>query len=170
MRLPMVPCALVALGCTTDPPAPARPIPAATLSAPAPSAVDRLDPKEIPEGTETAFGFPIPRAMRVENRFHDAVRAAGHLPLDGLANYVRARVIADRVETGPAKTVFAGATLRASPDRLLRVEVVAHGDRTEIIVRDISRPVASDVVKPTDPWRTPGFDPRDRKVDPKRNE
>lgn len=161
---------MVALGCNGEPPAPVRAQATATAPPPAPSAVDRVDPGEVTEGTETAFGLPIPRAMRVEARFHDAVRAGGNVPLDALANYVRARVIADRVETGPAKTVFSRATLKSSPDKLLRVEVVAQGDRTEIVVRDVTRPPATDVVKPTDPWLAPGFDPRDRKADPKRNE
>ena len=52
--------------------------------------------------------------------------------------------------------------------RLLRVEVVRLSDRTELFVRDVSRPPAADVVKPTDPWDKPGFDPKDRKADPSR--
>jgi len=159
-----------ALGCKNEPPAPAPPVLAPPVPAPIPSAVDRVEPGEVPEGTDRAFGLPIPRAMQVQTRFPDAVRARGDVPLDALANYVRARVIAERVETGPAKTVFSRVTLKSSPDKLLRVEVVAHGDRTELLVRDVTRPLATDVVKPTDPWSSPGFDPKDRKADPKRFE
>lgn len=162
--------ALSLAGCKTEAPPP-PPATTAKTAAPAPTAAaDRVDPNEVPEGTEKAFGLPIPRAMQIESRFPDAVRAHGPVPLDAVANYVRARVIADRVETGPAKTVFSGATLKVSPEKMLRVEVVAFGDRTELIVRDITRPAARDVVKPTDPWNRPGFDPGDRKADPKRFE
>jgi hypothetical protein len=160
--------ALSLAACTSDPPPPPpRPPVTAAPAAPAP---DRVDPGEVPEGAEQAFGLPIPRAMRVDARFPDAVRAEGPVPLDATANYVRARVVAERVETGPAKTVFSRATLKSAPDRLLRVEVIAHGDRTEMIVRDETRPPSSDAVKPTDPWNKPGFDPRDRQADPKRFE
>lgn len=160
--------ALLLAGCKSEPPPPVPPPP--LTAAPATTAVDRVDPHEVPEGTEKAFGFPLPRAMRVEARFADAVRAHGDVPLDAMANYVRARVVAERVETGPAKTVFSRATLKTSPEKMLRVEVVAFGDSTELVVRDVSRPPAADVVKPTDPWKKPGFDPKDRQADPKRFE
>jgi hypothetical protein len=166
--LACVACVFALAGCKGDPPPPA-PAPARTAAA-APPAVDRVDPEEVPEGAEKAFGLPIPRAMSVDARFPDAVRAHGRVPLDAMANYVRARVVAERVETGPAKTVFSRATLKASPEKMLRVEVVAFGDRTEMIVRDVTRPPSADVVKPTDPWNKPGFDPKDRRADPGRFE
>lgn len=171
-RLPALLASAVALAaCKGDRPAPPSPAAsAAPASAAPPTPVDRVDPHEIPEGAERAFGFPFPRAMRVEARFPDAVRAGGPLPFDAVANYVRARVVAQRIETGPAKTVFPRATLRASPEKMLRVEVVAFGDRTEILVRDVTRPSSRDLVKPTDPWTAPGFDPDDRRADPKRFE
>lgn len=161
--------ALAFAACRSDPPPPPARAHTAAPSATAP-APDRVDPGEVPEGAEKAFGLPLPRAMRVDARFPDAVRASGPVPLDAIANYVRARVVADRVETGPAKTVFSRATLKVAPERLLRVEVVAFGERTEMIVRDVTRPPGDDTVKPTDPWSRPGFDPRDRKADPKRFE
>lgn len=161
---------LALAACGTDAPAPPPPSSAHAAPATPPPAPDRVDPNEVPEGAESAFGLPLPRSMRVEARFPDAVRAEGRVPLDALANYVRARVVAERVETGPAKTVFSRATLKASPEKLLRVEVIAFADRTEMIVRDVTRPAAAGVVKPTDPWNKPGFDPRDRQADPKRFE
>ncbi len=159
--------ALTACRDGAPPPAPHERATAATAAT---AAVDHVDPNELPEGTESAFGLPIPRAMDVAQRLPDSVRARGDVPLDALANYVRERVVADRVETGPAKTVFSQVTLKASPNRLLRVEVVRLSDRTELFVRDVSRPPAADVVKPTDPWDKPGFDPKDRKADPSRFE
>jgi hypothetical protein len=159
--------ALAIAGCKGDPPPPPPP---ALTAAPAPSPVDRVAPNEVPEGAEKAFGLPIPRAMEVDARFPDAVRARGDLPFDLVSNYVRARVVAERVETGPAKTVFSQATLKSSPERMLRVEVISSGDRTELLVRDVTRPAASDAVKPTDPWTEPGFDPKDRKAAPSRFE
>lgn len=156
---------LALAACKTEPPPPPPEPPA-----PAKTAVDRVDPHEVPEGGEDAFGLPIPRAMRVSARLGDAVRARGDLPLDDVANYVRERVIADRVETGPAKTVFSRVTLKSGKGGTLRVEVIRVSDRTELYVRDVTAPPARDVVKPTDPWDKPGFDPKDRKADPSRFE
>lgn len=160
--------ALLLTGCKSEPP-PSPPPPARTTVA-APSPVDHVDPDEVPEGIEKAFGLPIPRVMRVETRFADAVHARGDLPLDAVASYVSARVVAERVEKGAAKAVFSGATLKSAPDKMLRVEVVSYADGTELIVRDITRPVGKGVVSPTDPWNQPGFDPKDRKADPRRFE
>ncbi len=159
--------ALLALAaCKKDPPPP----PAEPPPAPAKSAVDHVDPHEIPEGAEDAFGLPIPRQMAIAARLGDAVRARGDLPLDDVANYVRERVIAERVETGPAKTVFARATLKSGKGATMRVEVIRVADRTELYVRDLTAPPTSEVVKPADPWYKPGFDPKDRKADPSRFE
>ncbi len=152
--------------CKNDPPPP----PAEPPPPPAKTAVDHVDPHEIPEGTESAFGLPIPRGMVIAARLGDAVRARGDVPLDDVANYVRERVIADRVETGPAKTVFARVTLKSGKGATLRVEVIRTADRTELYVRDMTAPPANDVVKPIDPWYKPGFDPKDRKADPSRFE
>lgn len=152
----------------SSPSEPQRPI--ATAATTQTAAVDHVDPHELPEGTETAFGLPIPRAMEVAQRLPGAIRARGDVPLDALANYVRDRVVAERVETGPAKTVFSSVTLKASPNRLLRVEVFQMGDRAELFVRDVTRPPPADVVKPTDPWDQPGFEPGDRKADRSRFE
>lgn len=169
-RLPIPASLAIAAGlalaaCKTEaPPPPPEPPP------PAKTAVDHVDPHEIPEGAEDAFGLPIPRSMSVFARLGDAVRARGELPPDDVANYVRTRVIADRVETGPAKTVFARVTLKSGKGGTLRVEVIRVADRTELYVRDITPPPPSDVVKPTDPWDKPGFDPKDRKADSKRFE
>ena len=163
-------CALAVTACRgrTEPPPPSdRPAPSATTSA---AAVDHVDPNELPEGTDDAFGLPVPRAMKVAQRSADTVHARGSVPLDALANYVRERVIASHVETGPAKTVFSEVTLKASPNRLLRVEVIRLGEGAELYVRDVTRPPSTDAVKPTDPWDRPGFDPSDRKADPSRFE
>lgn len=158
---------LVLLSCKSDPPPTPLLMPTSTAAT---SAVDHVDPNEIPEGTERAFGLPLPRAMRVSATFPDAVRATGELPLAALTAFVRSRVIAERVEAGPEKAVFSNATLKSAPGKLLRVEIVAYDDRSELIVRDVTQPPASDTVKPTDPWYKPGFDPKDGKADPTRFE
>ena len=160
--------ALAAPGCrkkTEDPPPP----PATTASAPRPP-VDAVRPGEIAEGTELAFGLPIPRRMRVRSRFPDAIFAAGDLPPERLSNYVRERVIAESVETGPAKTVFTRATVKSAPQRMLRIEVVSRPGATELVVRDQTRPQAEEGLSEEERWRRKGLKPDGSPLDPTRLE
>lgn len=155
--------------CSSDPPAP--PPQRVHTAAPTATAVDRVDPYEVLEGTEKVFGFPLPHKFTVEHRFKDAVQARGDVQFDRLVAYVRARVIATDVETGPTTATFKNATLKDNPRLNLEIHIwMWGGEGVGLSVRDVTRPPAKDVVKPTDPWDQPGFDPKDRKVDPKRFE
>lgn len=174
-RLPRAALALVvsaacaALGCRGDAGGPAPAAHPSASSAPAPP-VDRTLPGEIAEGTERAFGFPVPRHMRVRARFPDAVFAIGDIPLERLSNYVRARVVAGNVETGPAKTVFARATLKDAPQRMLRIEVVARAHVSELVVRDETQPPAEQGLSVEERWRRHGLTPDGKVIDPTRLE
>ncbi|MBK8256038.1 MAG: hypothetical protein IPK82_25640 [Polyangiaceae bacterium] len=155
--------------CSTDPPPP--PPQRVHTAAPTAAAVDRVDPNEVLEGTEKAFGFPLPHKFVVEHRFKDAVQARGEVPFERLVAYVRSRVIATSVETGPTTATFKNATLKDNPTLNLDIHIwMWGGEGLGISVRDVTRLPAKDIVKPTDPWDQPGFDPKDRKVDPKRFE
>jgi hypothetical protein len=99
-------------------------------------------PGEIAEGREDAFGLRVPRALAVKARFGDAVFAEGALSPEQVANYVRERVTAAHVETGPAKTVFTGARVSAAGAgaRTLRIQVARRGSLVELVVRDTTAP------------------------------
>lgn len=146
-------------------PAPAQSEVAATATASARPA-DHALPDEIAEGKETAFDLPIPRQMRVVGRFDDVVFATGDVAPELVANYVRQRVIASHVETGPAKTVFTGVTLRASPGRTLRVDVISRNGDTDLTVRDETRPPAREGLTEAERWKAQGLTPRGAPLDP----
>jgi hypothetical protein len=150
-------------GCRAKEDAP--PPPFVPPPAPAP-AIDQARPNEIAEGGESAFGLPLPRVMVVKARFPDAVFASGHLSLETVANYVRERVIAAHVDTGPAKTVFTGVSIKGAPQRVVRIEVATEGDQTEIVVRDQTRPPAKDGQTEEERWRELGLDPHGQPLDP----
>jgi hypothetical protein len=134
----------------------------------APSAlpVDRLLPGELAEGSETAFGLPLPRVAVVRGRFVDVVFAGVDVPPDRVANYVRQRVSADKVETGPAKTVFSRAAVHGQPDVALDIEVLAHGGFTELQVRKLSTARAPGGLSDEERWRAAGFKPDGTPLDP----
>jgi hypothetical protein len=153
---------------TNDAPSSASSAPAA---APAPKPVDAVLPGELAEGAEKAFGLPIPRRMQVRGTYKDEVIAAGQVPAEQLANYVRQRVLAESVETGPAKTVFTRATVKSAPQRMLRIEVVARrGGGTELIVRDQTRPPPEPGLTDVERWREKGLNPDGSPIDPTRLE
>lgn len=104
--------------------------------------VDHTLPGELAEGTETAFGLRLPREMAVTARFTDAVFARGPVAPEHVANFVRARVVAEHIETGPSKTLFVRAKVsrkdltNAELGRVLRIDVMARGGIAELVVRD----------------------------------
>ncbi|WP_437726839.1 hypothetical protein [Sorangium sp. So ce861] len=162
--------ASAAPACRSDAPAPApTPPPASEASAPRPP-VDQALPGELAEGAEQAFGLPIPRRMKVRARFPDAVFAVGEIPAERVANYVRTRVLAGNVETGPAKTIFSRATVKSAPQRMLRVEVVSRAHVSELVVRDETRPPPERGLSVEERWRRNGLTPDGKVLDPTRLE
>ncbi|AGP35231.1 hypothetical protein [Sorangium cellulosum] len=160
--------ASAAPACRSDAPAPPPP-PASEASAPRPP-VDQALPGELAEGAEQAFGLPIPRRMKVRARFPDAVFAVGEIPAERVANYVRTRVLAGNVETGPAKTIFSRATVKSAPQRMLRVEVVSRAHVSELVVRDETRPPPERGLSVEERWRRNGLTPDGKVLDPTRLE
>ncbi|AUX41041.1 hypothetical protein SOCE26_024460 [Sorangium cellulosum] len=157
------------LACRSGADAPAPAPPASEVPAPKPP-VDQALPGELAEGIEQAFGFPIPRRMKVRARFPDAVFAIGEIPAERVANYVRARVLAGSVETGPAKTIFAQATVKAAPQRRIRIEVVSRAHVSELVVRDETRPPPEPGLSVEERWRRTGLTPDGKVLDPTRLE
>jgi hypothetical protein len=132
-------------------------------------AVDHLRPDEVVEGTERGFDFPVPRGMRVRSRFPDVVYAEGRVPFEPLTNYVRERVDAERVETGPVKTVFDGAKLKAKPEQIVRIEVTSFSDKVELAIRNQNPPPVEPGLSEEERWRQSGLSPDGQPL-PEQNE
>lgn len=160
-----------ATACRSGADAPPPPAPSASAAARRSTSADQVVPGELAEGTDQAFGLPIPRKMRVRLRFPDEIVATGEIPAEQVSNYVRQRVLSERVETGPAKTVFSRATLKRDPARFLRVEVISRGTRgAELVVRDVTRPPPEPGLSEEERWRQKGFKPDGTPLDPTRLE
>jgi hypothetical protein len=165
--------ALSASACRTrraveDEHAPPPSVAPAPIARSAAQPVDQVLPGELAVGSVRAFGFPLPRVMTVKGRFDEVVFAAGQAPADQVANYVRQRVTADKIVTGPEKTVFSRAAVKATPGPLMTISVVAHGDKTEIEVRDITPKPAKEGLTPEERWRELGLNPDGSPIDPTR--
>lgn len=141
-------------------------VPGPPPPAPAPVPVDRVLPGELAEGTEKAFGLPLPRVMIVRARFDDALFGMADVPPDTLANYIRQRVSANKVETGPVKTVFSRATVRGQPGVQLDIEVFSHGGSTELQVHNLSLWKTPAGLTDEERWRAAGLKPDGTPLDP----
>lgn len=131
-----------------------------------PPPVDRALPGELAEGTQRAFGFALPRVMKVKGRFDDVVYATCDAPADQVANYVRQRVTADKIVTGPEKTVFSRATVKGNPGTYVAISVVSYGNRTELEVRDVTPKPVKAGLSPDERWRELGLTPEGDPIDP----
>lgn len=156
--------AVLNLGCKEKSEAPPAPPQSTVPSAQTPA--DQLAPGELAQGKENAFGFALPRRMQIEARFGDAVFASGQIPPEQVANYVRKYTIADGIETGPAKTIFAKVTLKEAPATSLRIEVIAQGSITKLVVRNETRAPAKEGLSEEERWKELGLSPRGDVLDP----
>lgn len=159
-------CLLVAAflsGCRDKPKQTPAPI-ASVAPAPPP---DQLRPGELAEGTMDAFGLKLPRIMQVDTRFADAVFAIGEASHKDVVGYVRERVVAEKVDTLQTKTVLEGATLKSSPGKKLRIEVIAiAAGRSKLVIRDETRPPAKPGLTEEERWREVGMTPQGELIDP----
>ncbi len=128
--------------------------------------VDRTLPGELAEGSEKAFGLTLPRVMVVRGRFTDMILGAANVSPDKVANYVRQRVAADQVETGPVKTVFSRAVVRGQPDVQLTILVLSRGGYTELQVQNLSLVKVPPGLTEEERWRAAGLKRDGTLVDP----
>ena len=149
--------ALVVVGCRKErPPPPAAPVPAPLAS----TALDRLLPGELAEGTDRAMGLVVPRDMHFERVFDDSALARGHVGADALSNYVRTRVDTATVEIGAARTLFPKAHVKGQPEgKTVRIEVIREPDSTVLYLRDTTPPVIPPGLTEEERWRKEGVVP-----------
>lgn len=113
--------------------------------------LDHLGPGELPPGTAVAFGLVLPRGMKLFTNFPGKAEAIGPLRPEDVANYVRDRVTASRIELGAVATVFPAVRVKgAEPQKTLRIEVIPLGDRTKVVVRDITPPEGHVAIDPNE--------------------
>jgi hypothetical protein len=147
---------------------------AASSAAPAPSQVplDHLAPDELAPGKAEVYGFAVPRGMEVESRIADRAYVSGRVSPEALANYVRDQVVVSHVEIGAARTVFPMARIKAGPpDRLFTLEVLPDGQRTRLVIKDVTPPPPPPPgLTDAERWRAAGLTPDGRPLDPKKLE
>lgn len=159
--------ATAACACDSKPVPPAPPPGPAAAASSKPRLVDTTAPGEIAESGERAFGLALPRGLIVQERHPDHTVADGTLAFEPLANFIRARVNAAQVETGPSKTIFVNAQVKDDPKRVVRVEVSSYAGRTRLVVRDRTKKPAEQGLTEAERWRRLGLTPDGRVIENK---
>jgi hypothetical protein len=124
--------------------------------------LDRLASGELPPGTARVHGLVLPSGMKLFANFSGTAEAIGPQRPEDVANYIRQRVTATRIELGAVGTVFPSVQVKdGDPTKTLRIEVVPLGDRTKVVVRDITRPTTRVAIDPNETdemrWRRAGY-------------
>lgn len=163
----VVACAFLVASCKTKRDEPVReilPVPVGTIR------VDSVPDGELAEGTVDAFGLRLPRGMRLEASFDDALFAGGAFSLERVSNYLRKRVEAEHVETAAKKTVFRHATLEGSKV-VLHIEVLAASvNKVQVIVRNETPKPPTQGLSEEQRWKQVGLGPDGKRVLPAANE
>lgn len=149
-------CSVAALsGCRKHAPATggvfgaASVVPSAAPSAAPP--LDHLGNDELPPGTASAYGLVLPKGMKLLASFPRRAEAIGPVRPEEVANYVRDHVSSARIELGAVGTVFPAVRVKGGdPTKTLRIEVVPLGDRTKVIISDITPPGEHVAVDPSE--------------------
>jgi hypothetical protein len=143
--------------------------PASRLDTPPPSTppVDHLGPNELVEGTDRAFGVPLPRGLAVEQRYPDFVYATGSMPVHALVLYFRARLQGGALRESETVATFEHVTVAGLPpntDLLIHLTAMLSGTRVEM--SSTTHPPAPDLPDVAARWRQVGLTPNGKVLDP----
>jgi hypothetical protein len=129
--------------------------------------VDRLAPGELGASSKAVFGFAVPRGLKVDATFPDAVHLSGNVSQDAVAKYVRSRVLVSYVEVTGSRTVFPKARIKGgSPKRTYRFEVLRERGKTLLVIRDTTAPPLVRGISEAERWRRAGMTPEGKPLDP----
>lgn len=142
----------------------ASPAPAASEAVPA----DHLGPDELVEGTEKAFGVPLPRGVAVEHRYVDTVQATGQMSVHALVKYFHARLRGGSLREGPEAATFEHVIQPDGTDAELTVHVEAGRLGTvRLDVTSFKHEHPPPIPDETARWRSVGLTPNGKVLDPR---
>jgi hypothetical protein len=132
---------------------------------------DHLDPGEVVEGKERAFGLPLPRLMHIQTRFERTVYLTSPLAPEALVNFVRARVKDGQINPGTSGTLMQNVSPLADPTKRLHVEVrplrSGDGTKSEMFIRDTTPLPNEPGLTEDERWKKAGLTPSGQIADPK---
>jgi len=166
--LALLVAATVATGCSQPSVATSDP-PASTLASPPASAppVDHLGPDELLEGSETAFGIPLPQGLVVAHRYPDTVEATGTMTVHALVLYFRSRLQGGSLRESEKVATFEHVTTPGLPpytELTIRFAVALNETRVQLI--STTHPPGPELPDVPSRWRQVGLTPNGKVLDP----
>jgi len=143
--------------------------PASKLDNPPPSTppVDHLGPNELIEGTDRAFGVPLPRGLAVEQRYPDFVYATGTMTVHALVLYFRPRLQGGSVRESETVATFEHVTVAGLPPNTeLSIHLTATLNETRVEMSSTTHPPAPQLPDLAARWRQAGLTPDGKVLDP----
>jgi hypothetical protein len=158
----LIALALTATGCSGKSTEHERAAPEAPDPAP-----DRLTGTEQLPEAETAFGLPIPRGMRMTRYFTDAAYFSGSLSMEDASAHVQKFVDANSVEITLQRALFARARIKGDArKRLFRIEISKTSRGSQVHVKDVTPPPATQGLTEAQRWERAGRNPDGTLINP----
>ncbi len=146
-------CCLTAVGCKRQ--RPRKLLPAAIPPPPADSATEG----ELGAGRETAFGFVLPRGLRVTARMRDTVYAKGRVGFEAAKRYLREQLVDSHAEESKNRLVLSHATVAQHPDDKLRFVLSQTGNGVTLVIRVKTHHEAEPGLSEAERWKRAGLTP-----------
>ncbi len=141
--------------------------PPATAQVATATPLDHLAPGELVEGTEEAFGLPLPRGVHVESSDKGDVRAVGLVTLHAFAKYLRTHVQESDLDEGDQYADLHKVKIRGKPGSLYEMHLTPAGFRgTMLLVQDVTPPPMPDLPNEAERWKAVGLTPNGKVLDP----
>jgi hypothetical protein len=136
--------------------------------APEPGAppVDHLAPGELTEGSQKAFGVPLPRDVQVTQSFVDLVSATGPVSVRSLVRYLSTHLEGGSLREGAEAATFEHVTARGQPELELMVHIGSVFGGSRIEIHKVPRLPAAVLPDEESRWRQVGLTPQGRVIDP----
>lgn len=160
-RLSVVGVMLLAVVCCEQRrPSDATPPPPAVAEPSSTAPLDRLAPGELAQSAQQVFGFPIPREMRLERAYPDAVHLVGEVEVAGIAEYVRKHADVGAPELIAQVLRFDRGRIRNQKDqRLYRFDISQRGRQVQLLISDVTPPPIQPGLTDEERWRLAGLKP-----------
>ncbi len=136
------------------------------------SSADRVAPGKLIEGTETAFGFPIPLDMEVVGQTPTTIRISGKVKFSDLTDYVKERINVRHAEMLETRLIFPGARIKGDNKRLFEFSVFHRGRECLLMITDttpVPRPDTRGLTE-AQRWERAGLKPDGGLSDPRNME
>jgi hypothetical protein len=164
-RLVAASLCLCLVACEREPPPPQASPPAE--GAPVAKSPDRLPPGELMEGTESVFGFVIPKGMTYVRPTRQSVRITGSVDFDQLTDYVKARISVRHAEMFGDELRFPQARIRGEKDKTFELSITKRASKCILRIQETTRHPTTTGLTEAQRWEKSGLRPDGKLIDPK---